>query len=129
MKYFKLFVLQISAIIGLIIGSIIAPGEPIYPFAPSEIHYDLIKYIELNIYLVLGFSSATVSFITSIYLKQTVLTSVYSVLFAGIIFSTLDSLRIGYFYPQIYLLPILAYLFGTLSVYGIVSLFNEATRT
>ncbi len=129
MRYVKLFVLQVSSVVGLFLGHYIAPDRPLYPFMPSKNESELIKYIELNIYLVEGFIVAAITYFVSKLLKQSLLSSLIIILTTGILLSQLDSIRAGELMFQFYFFPTLAYLCGTLAFFGLVKVCNDLYST
>lgn len=95
MKLAKLIFLQVLALLGLLVGKMIAPEPPIYPTIPVENQYELIKYIEAHINLVTGFVVALISVPSSKVLKLHALSGVMTAAIAGILFYSIDSIRVG----------------------------------
>ncbi len=124
MRYFKLFILQASAIGGLVLGSQFAPERPLYPTVPTELQSEFIRYTELNIVLVLGFFAAICSVIVGKLLKQSTISSLIATLVAGIFLGSIDYIRQGSL-PQFHLPSILACACGSMALFGIFMVCND----
>jgi len=121
MKAIKLILLQILAFSGLILGKFIAPEPPLYPTMPSEEHYELIKYVEIHIVMVTGFLVALISVFSSKFLKLDSLFALVATIISGLLFGSIDSIRLAEF-PSFNLFLVISYLFGLASFYGLMKI-------
>ncbi len=123
----KLISLQILAILGLLVGSLITPEPPLYPFFPSDYESELIKYTEIHINLMMGFIVATISVFSSKFLKLPYLYAFIAAIIAGVLFGLIDSFRVGEIPPLNFLL-VTSYFFGLVLVCGFIKIIEEIIK-
>ncbi len=124
MKIVRLILLQVLAILGLLVGSFVAPEPPLYPSIPLDHEYELIKYIEIHINLVMGFIVAVISVSSSKFLKLPYLYAFMAAIIAGVVFGLIDSFRVGEI-PSFKFFLVTSYFFGLVLVFGFIKITEE----
>ena len=119
MKVTKLILLQVLALMGLLIGSLITPEQPLYPSMPIAGQDELIKYTESHIILVTGFVVAFISVAASKVLKLHFLYGLMVTIIAGVFIGLIDSFRVGEM-PSFKPILVAAYFFGLASLFGVI---------
>lgn len=89
--------LQSISLIGLIIGSLIAPESPIYPFAPSEADMEYVHRVELVIVIIMASFSTVFSLLGSYIFRLSCILALFATLNSGIFTTFVSSLRFGGF--------------------------------
>lgn len=121
MKAIKLILLQVLAFLGVVVGCFIAPEQPLYPSIPSEEQCELIKYIEIHIVIVTGFVVALISVFSSKLLKLDFVFGLIATLISGLLFGSVDYIRVGEF-PSFNPILVVSYLFGLTSFCGLIKI-------
>jgi hypothetical protein len=95
MKYSKLFFLQILSIFGLLIGRVLSPENPIYPFMPTEDAMAEIKSIEIQTVITLAICSVAFTIIGRKFLNVSYLSVLVVTLLSGMLCVGFSFLRFG----------------------------------
>ena len=121
MKYLQFMILLIIGFSGLYLGWLLAPGQILYPSAPTRNESMLIHYINMHSVFIAAFCATLAIVISSYGLKQSPVVSLFTIPLIGALYATFHTLRMSL--PiHIDIALIAAYACGALTALGLVNI-------
>ncbi len=124
-QHFLTFVfLLLCGVCGLFVGSYLEPAVPLYPFLPTHDEVDALSNAEFIVNVVMGGSTILFVLLGTLTIGASFALSIPIAALIGIGYHALTYLRAGDI-PEVALYPIVGFLVGLLSVFGLAALFKH----